>query len=102
MVPVRCCCTPELVLGLMPINSVDLRRGEYRVLISLPKDLDYSPSQLDSLVCALRLRIDYCQDKGDTELAVRSDDRPLREFQLIRGFITINQRIPIGTFNQRS
>jgi hypothetical protein len=99
-VNIRCCCAPDLLLGVVDVEFGLLRLGDQvrfpladgstlALQVGDAYDRSYVVDPAAPSPCELVLT-------SRRELALKSNDTPLERLRLISGFIEINTRVPIG------
>jgi hypothetical protein len=80
-VAVRCCCTPQKVLGFLLLSEDQVRARQFRTV-----HLD-GPVTLRQFAEAHRG--DNMELTVTDELAIYSDDRPIEEWRRVPGFVEV-------------
>ena len=100
--PVRCCCTPALVLGV--VGNLDRSILETRTLtVSAVRPFSakwIEENDVGHLAATATLRTEqYFDDAGGWEFAIKSEDRPLEFWRELPNFRELNYPLQyVGTW----
>jgi hypothetical protein len=100
-IPIRCCCTPSLVLGLMPYPEGRAPRDGQEIVYPFETRKAtpwYTAHQNDPEIKTISFKVRRFDDHPNrtSELALHSNETPLDVLRTISGFVEINRPIPAG------